>query len=414
MRLDHQSMRRSLLLGLVLLGALGISWIALRHRTTSPADGPVILISIDTLRADHLPVYGYRQVQTPNIDSLAADSVVFDRAYSHTPQTLPAHTSILSGQLPVEHGVRDNIGFTVKSGQWFVQRALHDLGWPTGGFVSAYVLRRATGIDQGFDTFDSDLPAASPELSIGQVQRDGALTLAAAEKWLDCQSGEPVLPVSPFLRAAQALCTASALCDVCAVQWRDRLRRRAGRPFARAPSRIGTLRSVDHPAAGGPWRRTRGSRRAGTRNVPLPGNDARPSDDQGGRPPQAPARRRTRSAYRCRADHPRFDRSANPRVLHGRSLKPLLDGTGTVADSGIYAEALYSGVSLRLERAVLADRYPLSIDPGAARRAVRPGTRSSRVPIDRGRAASGSSGHANRLERLIGGTLDRRAVGGIG
>src|SRR5579872_4060661 len=149
--------------------------------------GPIVLISIDTLRADHLPAYGYTRVRTPNIDALAAEGTVFEQAWSHSPQTLPSHTSILSGQLPFEHGVRDNNGFTVKPGQWLVQRALHDAGWRTGGFVSAYVLRRDTGIGQGFDTYDADLPQASPEASIGQIQRDGSATLDAATRWLDGQ-----------------------------------------------------------------------------------------------------------------------------------------------------------------------------------------------------------------------------------
>ena len=174
-------------------------------RSYSPADGPIILISIDTLRADHLPAYGYTRVRTPNIDALAAAGTVFEHAYSHAPQTLPAHTTILSGQLPFEHGVRDNVGFTVKPGQWFIQRALQERGWPTGGFVSAYVLRSAVGLNQGFDTYDSELPPASGERSIGQVQRDGESTLAAAEKWLDgARSEEAVLSLLPHLRAAQA------------------------------------------------------------------------------------------------------------------------------------------------------------------------------------------------------------------
>src|SRR3954468_1895528 len=151
---------------------------------TPAAPGPVILISIDTLRAYHLPIYGYTKVRTPNIDALAGQSVVFDRAYSHAPQTLPAHATILSGVLPFEHGVRDNIGFTVKPTQWSLQRALHDRGWPTGGFVSAYVLRAATGINQGFDTYDSEVPAPSGELSIGELQRGGEQTLAVADAWL--------------------------------------------------------------------------------------------------------------------------------------------------------------------------------------------------------------------------------------
>src|SRR5258705_7417712 len=118
------------------------AWAVYRRfaRSYSPADGPVILISIDTLRADHLPAYGYTKVRTPNIDALAAAGTLFERAYAHAPQTLPAHTSILSGQLPFEHGVRDNVGFTVKPGQWFVQRGLQERGWPTGGVVFPVLL----------------------------------------------------------------------------------------------------------------------------------------------------------------------------------------------------------------------------------------------------------------------------------
>src|SRR5258707_8049795 len=123
------------------------AWAGYRRwmRPHSPADGPIILISIDTLRADHLPAYGYTKVRTPNIDALAAAATLFDRAYSPAPQTLPAHTSILSGQLPFEHGVRDNVGFTVKPGQWLVQRGLHERGWPTGGWVSPGLLAAGRG-----------------------------------------------------------------------------------------------------------------------------------------------------------------------------------------------------------------------------------------------------------------------------
>ena len=87
-------------------------------RASAPLSGPIIVISIDTLRADHLPAYGYTKVRTPAIDALAADGVVFERAYSHAPQTLPAHVALLSGQLPFENGVRDNVGFAVKNGVW--------------------------------------------------------------------------------------------------------------------------------------------------------------------------------------------------------------------------------------------------------------------------------------------------------
>src|SRR5512138_2811052 len=70
-----------------------------------PTNAPVILISVDTMRSDHLPAYGYRGVATPAIDALRRDSILFDRAYSHCPMTLPSHASILTGLLPTEHGV---------------------------------------------------------------------------------------------------------------------------------------------------------------------------------------------------------------------------------------------------------------------------------------------------------------------
>jgi arylsulfatase A-like enzyme/Tfp pilus assembly protein PilF len=154
-------------------------------RASAPVSGPIIVISIDTLRADHLPSYGYTKVRTPAIDALAADGVVFERAYSHAPQTLPAHASMLSGRLPFETGVRDNAGFTVKNGERLLPQMLRERGFATGGVVSAYVLRRETGISQGFDFFDGEMPPGSPELSIGQVQRDGGESEQIAEHWLD-------------------------------------------------------------------------------------------------------------------------------------------------------------------------------------------------------------------------------------
>jgi arylsulfatase A-like enzyme/Tfp pilus assembly protein PilF len=153
-------------------------------RASAPVNGPIIVISIDTLRADHLPAYGYKNVRTPAIDALAADGVVFERAYSHAPQTLPAHAALLSGQLPFETGVRDNVGFTIKNGERLLPQMLRDRGFSTGGIVSAYVLRKETGIAQGFDFFDGEMPPSSPELSIGQVQRDGGDSEKIAEHWL--------------------------------------------------------------------------------------------------------------------------------------------------------------------------------------------------------------------------------------
>src|SRR5262245_66361154 len=74
---------------------------------------PVVVISIDTLRADRLPIYGYRKGSTPVMDRLAREGIVFDDVYSHTPLTLPSHASLFTGLLPTPHGLRYNIGYTL-------------------------------------------------------------------------------------------------------------------------------------------------------------------------------------------------------------------------------------------------------------------------------------------------------------
>ena len=77
---------------------------------------PVVIISVDTLRADHLPAYGYRGVETPNLDALRKDAILFENAYSHVPLTLPSHASLFTGLLPPQHGVRDNLGLRALDG----------------------------------------------------------------------------------------------------------------------------------------------------------------------------------------------------------------------------------------------------------------------------------------------------------
>ena len=152
-------------------------------RASAPLSGPVILISIDTLRADHLPAYGYAKGRTPEIDRLAHDGVVFDRAYSHSPQTLPAHIALLSGRLPFETGVRDDEGAAVKSGERLLPGMLHDRGYSTGGVVSAAVLRKDSGIAAGFDFFDAEMAAGAADMP-APSERDGLESERIAERWL--------------------------------------------------------------------------------------------------------------------------------------------------------------------------------------------------------------------------------------
>ena len=362
-------------------------------RASAPVSGPIILISIDTLRADHLPAYGYTQVQTPAIDALAADGVVFERAYSHAPQTLPAHAALLSGRLPFETGVRDNVGFTVKPGERLLPQMLRDRGFATGGVVSAFVLRKDTGIGQGFDFFDGEMPPASADTTIGQVQRDGAESEAIAEQWLTASARrasflflhlyEPHKPYAPPDRFAA----------VRAVRRRDRLRGRDRRPAGAVPQVASALRPLDDRAAVGSRRRARRSRRTGTRAVRLRRSDPRAADHQaGGQRRRRPPRRATwcSTSTSCRR-FSTWSRRRCPGDLRGRSLKPLLDGTGQPAGAARLLGGAVRALSLRLERTDRDDRRALSLHQGAARGALRSGARSARTEQHRGRARAGAT-----------------------
>jgi len=155
---------------------------------------PIILISIDTLRADHLPAYGYEGVATPAIDAFSADSIVFENAYSHCPLTLPSHVSMLSGRLPFDHGVRNNIGYRFDANSIpSAGTVLRSRGYRTGATVSAYVLRGSTGLRDAFEEFDDGIEFRAGE-PLGDLARRGDVTVAHAMRWLAADDRRP-----PFL-----------------------------------------------------------------------------------------------------------------------------------------------------------------------------------------------------------------------
>jgi arylsulfatase A-like enzyme/tetratricopeptide (TPR) repeat protein len=154
-------------------------------KASAPVNGPIVLVSIDSLRADRLPSYGYAAGKTPAIDALAADSTVFERAYAHVPETLPAHAALLTGRLPFETGVRDVAGFTLPGSFRTIAELLRDRGYATGGIVSSYLLRKDTGIGRGFAFFDAELPEPDDRAPNAWLMRDGAESEQVAEHWLD-------------------------------------------------------------------------------------------------------------------------------------------------------------------------------------------------------------------------------------
>jgi len=152
---------------------------------------PVIIISVDTLRADHLPIYGYTQVQTPNIDALRKDSILYSNAYAQAPLTLTSHLSLLTGEMPAGHGVRNNLGYVFDAAKHItIPQLLKRKRYATGAAISAYVLRSSTGIGAAFDFYD-DAISMHAGASAGSLQRPGTVTAEVATKWIDSNSSTP-------------------------------------------------------------------------------------------------------------------------------------------------------------------------------------------------------------------------------
>jgi arylsulfatase A-like enzyme/predicted Zn-dependent protease len=151
----------------------------------------VILLTLDTLRADHLSCYSPGKVQTPNLDSLAAGGTLFETCISQTPLTLPAHATILSGTYPLYHQVRDNGGFLVPEKLELISETLQRQRFATAGFIAAYVLHSKWGINQGFDHFADNFDMAKyNSISLGKVQKRADEVLGEAETWLRKNSGK--------------------------------------------------------------------------------------------------------------------------------------------------------------------------------------------------------------------------------
>jgi choline-sulfatase len=174
---------RRLLLALAILAA------ACRGAVGPYPDASVVLVSIDTLRADRLAPYGYAAAKTPRLAALAADGVLFENVYSHCPLTLPAHASLLTGLLPPRHGVRDNVGFALDPRHATLAARFAAAGLRTGGAVSAWVLRPETGIARGFGFYDAVAETKDAVVSPGRVQRDGAAAVEALGRWIEDQRG---------------------------------------------------------------------------------------------------------------------------------------------------------------------------------------------------------------------------------
>jgi arylsulfatase A-like enzyme/Tfp pilus assembly protein PilF len=166
--------------------------------TQSPASGDrprlptiasnILLISIDTLRADHLACYGHPAIKTPNIDRLAVEGTVFEQCVSAVPITLPSHTSMMTATYPFVHGVRDNAHFYVHPDNRTLAEALREAGYVTAAQIGAYVLNREFGLEQGFTTYD-DI-ASTRRSTDARNERKAEEVCAGAIAWLRANASQ--------------------------------------------------------------------------------------------------------------------------------------------------------------------------------------------------------------------------------
>src|ERR1700758_1827413 len=152
----------------------------------------VILITIDTLRADHVGCYGYADIKTPTLDGLAADGVLFERAISQVPLTWPSHAVILTGTYPFQNGVQDFTGQPLDPRFRSIAQAFKQQGYATGAVVSAYVLDRSWGLARGFDFYDDAFsPEAFAKRDLGLVERPAGESVTRALAWLQKNPRRP-------------------------------------------------------------------------------------------------------------------------------------------------------------------------------------------------------------------------------
>jgi len=166
----------------------------------------VLVITLDTVRADRLGAYGFEQVDTPAIDAMARSGILFRGAHAAVPMTLPSHTSIFSGTYPPRHGVRDNIGYSVPDDLTTLAEVFQAAGYRTAAFIGAFVLDSKWGLDQGFDTYYDDFDERTRGIStssddvddpargivlMGAVQRPANEVVDAAIEWMDENQAGP-------------------------------------------------------------------------------------------------------------------------------------------------------------------------------------------------------------------------------
>ena len=188
--MDIWKSRNRVIGALVFAGLAGCSWTGGRSFTVRPnPDRNVLLVTIDTLRADALGSYGGRAA-TPNLDALASHGARFDFAHAHAVVTLVSHASILTGTYPYEHGVRDNTGYRLDAKQATLATLLKARGFSTAAFVGGFPLDRRFGLTPGFDVYDDRMTRTSGTGEVSERERPADVVVKSALDWINAQPGK--------------------------------------------------------------------------------------------------------------------------------------------------------------------------------------------------------------------------------
>jgi arylsulfatase A-like enzyme/Flp pilus assembly protein TadD len=146
----------------------------------------VVVVTMDTTRADRLGCYGFSRIETPHLDALARQGVVFENATATAPLTFPSHSSMFTGLIPPHHGARDNGGFFLDDARTTLAERLKAAGYATGAFIGAWVLESRWGLAQGFDEYSDRFELSKYKvISLGTVQKTGDEVMDGALQWLD-------------------------------------------------------------------------------------------------------------------------------------------------------------------------------------------------------------------------------------
>ena len=171
----------------------------------APSRLNLLLVTIDTLRADRLGCYGYSQIETPNLDRIARQGALFENAVASAPLTAPSHASMMTGVYPTVHKVRNTGGFVLSPSEAKLAKILQDQGWDTAAFVGSSVLKGRFGFNQGFTVYDDEMPTSKSGSAVAEPERRAARGCGSRGQVARRAIGKALLSVGTRVRSAHSL-----------------------------------------------------------------------------------------------------------------------------------------------------------------------------------------------------------------